>query len=61
VIDWGFTAFGGPVLLLFSEVDAAGNDVLDLGFGTGDPSYRTVKAPTTQFDLDAMRATAGTP
>ena len=47
VVDWGFTAFGGPVLMLFSEIDAAGNDVLDVGFGTGDASYRTVKAPTT--------------
>jgi hypothetical protein len=47
--------------MLFSEIDAAGNDVLDVGFGTGDPSYRTVKAPTTRFDIDVLRANAGTP
>ena len=61
IIDWGITSFSGNNVLLFSEVDASGNDVLDVRFGTGDASYRTVKAPTTSFDLDVMRGTAGLP
>jgi len=60
VVCWGFTAFGGPVPLVFSEVDATGQDVLDVGFVNGDAPYRAVKAPPTAFDVNVLRATAGT-
>ncbi len=59
VVCWGFTAFGGPVPLVFSEVDPGGNDVLDVGFVNGDAPYRAVKAPPTAFDINVLRATAG--
>ena len=48
-------------MLNFSEVDAAGNDVLDVGFGTGNGAYRAVKAPPTRFDVNVLRANAGKP
>jgi hypothetical protein len=58
VICWGITS---AVVLNFSEVDAAGNDVLDVGFGTGNGAYRAVKAPPTRFDVNVLRANAGKP
>jgi Arylsulfotransferase (ASST). len=61
VVCWGITAFGTPVLMLFSEVDASGNDVLDVGFGTGDAPYRAIKAPPPRFDINVLRADAGRP
>ena len=59
VVCWGFTSLTGPVPLGFSEVDAAGNDVLDVGFGTGNGSYRAVKAPATRFDINVLRGERG--
>ncbi len=59
VICWGFLAFGGPNEQLFSEVNAAGEDVLDVAFGSGDPPYRAVKVPTTRFDVNVLRDNAG--
>ncbi len=61
LVCWGFTAFGGPVPLVFSEIDAAGSDVLDVGFVNGDAPYRAVKAPPTTFDINVLRADAGRP
>jgi hypothetical protein len=43
----------------FTELDEAGNAVFDLAFGSGYASYRAVKVPTTRFDIDVLRATAG--
>jgi hypothetical protein len=59
VANWGLTSFDGPNTLAFTEVDADGNNVLDVAFGTGNGSYRTVKAPLDGYDLSVLRATAG--
>ncbi len=59
VIGWGFQAIGSSTDMLFSEVNAAGQDLIDVSFGTGDPSYRVVKAPTPRFNIDVLRANAG--
>jgi hypothetical protein len=54
LIGWGSN--GG---LVFSEVDAKGQDLLDLSFTNGEASYRAVKVPLSAFDLDVLRSTAG--
>ena len=44
---------------IFSEVDRNGHDLLDV-YLVGDYwSYRAIKVPTTQLDLDTLRKTAG--
>jgi hypothetical protein len=60
VIGWGYIpapAAGGPVL---TELNAAGQDVLDVGLGAGNGAYRVVKVPPSFFDPDVLRRTAGT-
>jgi hypothetical protein len=57
VVGWGLVnTFDGRA---FTELDEAGNAVLDLAFGSGYASYRAVKVPTTRFDIGVLRATAG--
>jgi hypothetical protein len=56
VICWGDSAKKG---FIFTEVDAAGHDLLDFHFPDGNVSYRTIKAPLSAFDLDVLRRTAG--
>jgi len=51
VIGWGNVPGDTRVV---TEVDATGASVLDITF-TGGPSYRAVKVPTTQLDIDVMR------
>jgi hypothetical protein len=57
VIGWGATGNGSG--LIFSEVDAAGNDLFDLSFEAGATSYRAIKVPLGSFDVDVLRRTAG--
>jgi hypothetical protein len=57
IIGWGF----GAENLVFTEVDAEGNALLDFEFTDGSSSYRAIKVPLTAFDLAAMRNTAGSP
>jgi hypothetical protein len=57
VIGWGF----GVPNLVFTEVDAQGNDLRDFEFPDGNSSYRAIKVPLTALDLDAMRRTTGLP
>ncbi len=57
VIGWGL--IGLPTV--FTEVNAAGKDLLDFSFGGAGPSYRAIKVPLTALDLNVMRATAGLP
>jgi outer membrane protein assembly factor BamB len=57
VIGWGYVLFDG---LAVTELDASGDDVLDIVFAGGTASYRAVKVPPTFYDLAAMRLTAGT-
>jgi hypothetical protein len=52
IIGWGE---GGTPQLVFTEVDASGNDLLDFKFTDGDQSYRALKVPLTQLDLTLMR------
>ncbi len=57
VVGWGR---GGAPNLTFTEVDALGNDLLDFGFTDDDSSYRVIKVPLEQFDLEVLRRSAGT-
>jgi len=56
VIGWGGL---DPDLRAFSEVDPSGAIVLDVSFGSGDESYRAVKVPLDQLDINVLRSTAG--
>jgi hypothetical protein len=58
IIGWGLSAGVNPA---FTEVDAAGNRLLELTLGVGDSTYRALKVPAAQLDLDLMRKTAGLP
>jgi hypothetical protein len=53
VIAWGHTPTDPRIL---TEVNADGNDVLDVAFG-GQVSYRAVKVPLSQLDIGVLRAT----
>jgi hypothetical protein len=57
VICWGITANHDGSLL--TEVDANANDVLDINFVAPSNAYRAVKAPTTRYDVNILRQTAG--
>jgi len=54
VIGWGFKP--GP---LFTEVDAAGNILLNVTFPNGEFAYRVQKVGPTALDHNLLRATAG--
>ncbi len=54
VIGWGYVATDPRVV---TEINAAGEDVLDITFGGGSPSYRAVKVPLSQLDIGVLRAT----
>jgi hypothetical protein len=56
VIDWGTAGTRGRI---FTEVDLAGNDLLDLYFLPGGESYRTVKLPLSAFSLSVLRKSSG--
>jgi Arylsulfotransferase (ASST) len=60
LIGWG--AYTGSANLAFTEVDAAGHDLLDMSFVShGNWSYRAEKVPVGSFDIDVLRRTAGLP
>lgn len=60
LIGWG--SYTGTANLAFTEVDAAGHDVLDMAFASrGNWSYRAEKVPIGTFDIDVLRGTAGLP
>jgi hypothetical protein len=56
VVDWGYNRVPN---IVFTELDVAGNDLMDFYFTAGNVSYRTVKVPLTTFDLRVLRRTAG--
>ena len=58
VAGWGANGSSGDAALL-TEFDAAGNDVLDMSFGSGVASYRVAKASLAMFDVGVLRHTAG--
>jgi hypothetical protein len=53
VIGWGISPGYG-----FTEVDIQNHDLLDFAL-KGIDTYRAIKVPLTQFDLEVMRKTAG--
>jgi hypothetical protein len=55
VIGWGITT----AEFTFTEVDEKDHDLLDFAFSDID-TYRAIKVPLTQFDLEVLRKTAGT-
>jgi hypothetical protein len=57
LIGWGIN--GSTPRIAFSEVDDVGGDLLDFYFLYGDTTYRAVKVPTSEFDLNDLRNTAG--
>ena len=57
VIGWGVSGAAGRA---FTEVDADGNDLLDFSFPDGTQSYRAIKIPLSAFDINLLRASAGT-
>ena len=63
IIGWGLGGdLNGQVNGVFTEVDVKGNDLIDFAFGnSGNPSYRAIKTPLTEFDLSVLRKTAGLP
>jgi arylsulfotransferase ASST len=56
VIGWGFKAN-----TLFTEVDAAGDVMLNVTFPAGEFAYRVQKVAATAIDHGLLRATAGLP
>jgi hypothetical protein len=56
VIGWGAET---KAEIVFTEVDAEGNDLLDFAFIDGNISYRAIKVPLGAFDLATLRNTAG--
>lgn len=54
VVGWGYVAMDPRVV---TEVNATGNDVLDIAFSGGQPSYRAVKVPLSQLDIGVLRTT----
>jgi hypothetical protein len=60
VIGWGY--FNGTPNLVFSEVDDAGQDLLDMVFqANGNWTYRVLKVPVGTYDIEVLRTTAGLP
>jgi hypothetical protein len=60
LIGWG--QYMGSGNLVFTETDAAGNDLLDMTFASrGNWSYRAEKVPLAAFDVEVLRNTAGLP
>jgi hypothetical protein len=56
VIGWGV---GGAASLVFTEVDANGDDLREFHFTDNDWSYRSIKVPLDQLDLGVMRSATG--
>jgi hypothetical protein len=56
VVGWGLASDAA-----FTEVDGAGNDLLDMSFTDGNTTYRAIKVSLATFDLGLLRSTAGLP
>ena len=57
VIGWGYMISNGRVM---TELNNAGRSVLDISLGVGNGSYRAVKTPSSFYEVDQLRARAGT-
>ncbi len=56
VIGWGSIPTDPRVV---TEIDENGNDVFDLAFDGTNPTYRAVKVPLSQLDINLMRQAVG--
>ena len=56
VIGWGYDPSD---LRVVTELDANGKDVFDVAFDGMNPTYRSVKVPLSQLDINLMRQSAG--
>jgi hypothetical protein len=54
VIGWGYNTTDSRVV---TEVNANGEDVFDVTFSPNTPSYRAIKVPLSQLDVDLLRST----
>ncbi len=54
VIGWGYNTTDARVV---TEVNATGDDVLDIAFSPNTPSYRAIKVPLSQLDANLLRST----
>jgi hypothetical protein len=54
VIAWGSNTMDSRVV---TEVNAGGQDVLDVSFAPSTPTYRAVKVPLSQLDAGLLRST----
>jgi hypothetical protein len=54
VVGWGYITTDPRA---FTEVNANGDDVLDVAFGEENVSYRAVKVPVSQLDIQVLRET----
>jgi|HubBroStandDraft_4_1064222.scaffolds.fasta_scaffold5071429_1 hypothetical protein len=50
-----------PTPTTFSEVDLAGEDLIDFSFSGGNTSFRAIKVPVTTFDIGVLRAAVAAP
>jgi hypothetical protein len=57
VIGWGYMVFNGRAM---TELNNAGQPVLDVSLGGGNGVYRAIKTPSSFYDRDQLRARAGT-
>jgi len=59
VIGWGLVSSGRSLIL--SDVDASGNDLLDLEFAPSGASYRALKVPSNALDPNVLRNAVAPP
>jgi hypothetical protein len=57
VIGWGYMVFNGRAM---TELNNAGQSVLDVSLPTGNGVYRAIKVPSSFYEIAQLRARAGT-
>jgi hypothetical protein len=57
VIGWGYMVFNGRAM---TELNNAGQPVLDVSLPTGNGVYRAIKVPSSFYEIAQLRARAGT-
>jgi Arylsulfotransferase (ASST) len=56
LIGWGYVPNDLRVL---TEVDAQGNDIFDIAFDAGNITYRAIKVPLSQLNIELLRRDVG--
>lgn len=59
LVAWGLAQHPSLSWSAFTDFDPSGAARLDFRFASGDATYRAVKVPPADFDIDVLRATAG--